>query len=183
MLLFITNVLSFLTFLMLSIMLIAYFKLESGWGWVFLGIGAAMQEELWIPILLLIIYSFSACDRRRAMINLAGAGAVFGIFNLPFLIMNASAYIHAVLLPANQFLPFDSAAPIGYSIFMLAPQINIFGILFILAIIFISAIILITKSKKSIPILSMIPFMVLSHALPFYYYFFMLFFAIVVLND
>lgn len=182
--LFLSNIISVTTYLMLAVILLAYWKLSSKYSWILLGIAVSLQEELWIPAALLIAYSFNTYGSKAGMKNLVGTAAVFLILNGYFILLNPGAYLHAVFEPINGFLPLDPSAPIGYFVFMhYGVATNLFSDLFMLATAGVILALLYFNVKKAIPLLSIIPFMFLTHALVNYYYFFMTMFVVIAYSE
>lgn len=182
--LFLSNIVSVATYLMLAVILLAYWKLDSRYSWIILGVAVSLQEELWIPAVLLIAYSFNSYGFRKGMANVIGTAAVFLLFNGYFIILNPGAYLHTVFEPISGFLPLDPSAPIGYFVFMhYGVATELFSKLFILAVAGVLLVLLYFNAKKAIPLLSIIPFMFLTHALVNYYYFFMAMFVVIAYSE
>ncbi|MDE1854815.1 MAG: hypothetical protein KGH57_00635 [Candidatus Micrarchaeota archaeon] len=167
------DIVSITTFLMLALFILAYMKLESKYGWLLLGMCAALQEELWVPVLLLILYSLNNMGFRKGLKNAVGAFAVFLAINSYFLATAPSAFIQAVILPIRQLYLPNGAAPVGFVMLQSYPlQLSTYYTLFDIAIVAAVVVLLYFNRKMLVPLLSILPFMVWDHALPEYYVFF-----------
>lgn len=160
-------------YLMLALLLIAYAKLESKYSWVFLGLCASLQEQLWIPVLLLIIYSFNNDGKRKGAINILGTIGVFLAFNLYFILLNPHAFFGSLFSPINEMLLPEASSPIGY---LLVTNFGIplgsFSVIFAFAIFLICILFAYLNQKRFVGIFAMVPFLFLSHSIPIYYTFF-----------
>ncbi|MDE1869471.1 MAG: hypothetical protein KGH71_00600 [Candidatus Micrarchaeota archaeon] len=175
--LFLTISLAYLSsitiYLMLSLLLLAYSKLETRYSWIFLGLCASIHEQLWLPVLLLVVYSANNQGLRRGFENLIGSAGVFLAINLYFIIGNPSAFFGNIFGPISQFLLPESGSPIGY---LIATNYHIllstYSALFILSIAAVTLVFAYFNKKRLVGLFSMIPFIFLSHSIPIYYTFF-----------
>ena len=101
---FLVNVASIPTYLMFALFLLAYLKLETNYGWLLLGLCASLQQELWLPVLMLIVYSYRNYGKSIGIKNLIGTIGVFAIINGYFFFLAPVAFIHSVFLPINECL-------------------------------------------------------------------------------
>jgi len=160
------------TFLMLALILLAYAKIDSRYSWILLGLAASIQEELWLPVLFLIIYSFANKGLKRGIYDLLGTISVFAIINGYFIAINPSAYLNDVFSPIGKLiLPLPSSL-FGYPLLQLytipIPSLTVmFGITTLLMMV----LLFFFNEKKLVPIFSMVPLM-FPHALGSYYTFF-----------
>jgi len=169
---FMSNLLSTSNSLMLALLLLAYAKLESRYSFVLLGLLLSFQEELWIPVLLLVAYSANTYGFRKGIRDILGAVGVFLLLNGYFILLNPGAYVRDILISLNNLLP-SAGAPIGFFIFLhYTISIYAYSMLFALIIALTVLVSLYFNSKKAIPVLCFMPFMFLSHAQVPYYYFF-----------
>ena len=171
------------TSLMLALIILSYAKIGWRWSWVLLGLAASLQEELWIPVLLLITYSFIKYGKKRGGIALAGTIAVFLITNSYFILISPSVFLHAVLDPVSGGIFPDSYALIGYSMAYYYPiSLPSYTPLFILGILLSVSILLTARDKALIPVLSMIPFLLMDRSSATYFATFGLFTVVAILS-
>jgi hypothetical protein len=170
----ILDISSITTYLMLALMILAYTRIESKYAWIILGICASIQEELWLPVLLLLVYSANRQGIKKALMNAAGALVIFLAINFYFIVINPAVYYNSVFATLNQpMMPF-SPAPFAF-FFLKEYQIplsaftKIFEILSVL-IVFVFAYL---NEKRLVFIFSFIPFLMLTHTLVSYYTFFL----------
>ncbi|HVA83251.1 MAG TPA: hypothetical protein VNF06_03745 [Candidatus Aquilonibacter sp.] len=181
--LFVTIALAYLSsvtiYLMLILLILAYTKLESRYSWIFLGLCASLQEQLWIPVVLLTLYSFRNEGFRKGMVNLIGATGVFLLLNAYFIWLSPSAFLGSVFGPIHELLLPQASSPIGYLITTNYPiLLSSFATLFVIAILIVSLLFLYFNEKRLVGLFSMLPFVFLSHSIPVYYTFFMGFLAV-----
>jgi len=168
------------TFLMLALILLAYAKIDSRYSWILLGLAASIQEELWLPVLFLIIYSFANKGLKRGIYDLLGTLLVFALINGYFIAINPSAYLDDVFSPIGKLiLPLPSSF-FGYPLLQLytipIPSLTVmFGITTLLMMV----LFFFFNEKKLVPIFSMVPLM-FPHALGSYYTFFISFAVIAI---
>ncbi len=163
-------------YLMIFLLLVAYVKLESKFAFVLLGLGLSMQEEIWVPIILLLIYRFNNGGFGNGMRLLAGALLVFLLVNGIFIAWGPRVYFSNIFTPIGNLLPFGitAGAPI-LLVYHVASNASEF--LFVLMTTVSAMLLLIWNRKSLIPLLSMLPFLVLFHSLTGYYTLY-LFFAV-----
>ncbi|HUC38801.1 MAG TPA: hypothetical protein VL944_01590 [Candidatus Acidoferrum sp.] len=174
-LLIFTDFASFLNFLMMALLLYAFYKTDCKYLWVVLGLAASLQEEMWIPVILLLLYSFRNYGIRKGAYNLMGTAVVFLIINSYFIAANPHAYITNVLVAVNGYILPNSSAPFGYIVLsvyhvLLSSQ----NVLFYASAAVLALLFFLMNEKRLIFIFSLIPFMFLFHAIPPYYAFFVM---------
>ncbi|MDE1845678.1 MAG: hypothetical protein KGH53_00115 [Candidatus Micrarchaeota archaeon] len=175
--LFLTISLAYLSsitiYLMFALLLLAYAKLETKYSWLFLGLCASIHEQLWFPVLLLIVYSANNQGMRKGVENLVGSFGVFLVINAYFIAGNPAAFFGNIFGPVSGFLLPESGSPIGY---LIATNYHIllstYSLLFILSMIALTLLFIYLNKKKLVGLFSMIPFVFLSHSIPIYYTFF-----------
>ncbi|MDE1824797.1 MAG: hypothetical protein KGH61_00900 [Candidatus Micrarchaeota archaeon] len=167
------HVASITTLLMLALLVVAYSRLESKWSWLLLGLCISIQEELWLPVLLLIAYSFNNYGLGKGLRDVFGAGAVFLVLNAYFILISPSAFFSSVLGPIQQMLIPNAISPFGYALvtFYQMP-LGSFGAIFALAVLGSLLAFLYLNRKALIGLFAMVPLLFLSHSNPIYYTFF-----------
>ncbi len=172
-----TELSSITTYLMLALLLLAYAKIESKYAWLFLGLCLSIQQELWLPVLFLLVYSLNTYGIRAGARNAVGALAVFLAFNAYFILLSPSAYFGSIFGTLNQpILPFN---PSPFAFFMLSSYqlpLASYSLLFEAIAVFLLLVFLYLNKKELIPLFSLIPFLVLDHILVSYYAFFLFLF-------
>ncbi|MGC8586933.1 MAG: hypothetical protein ACP5K9_01430 [Candidatus Micrarchaeia archaeon] len=167
------------TFLMLALILIAYASIDSKYSWLMLGIAASIQEELWLPVLLLITYSFTNKGIRRGAYDLLGAIFVFALINGYFIASSPTAYFRDVFSPIGKLLLPLPSSLFGYPLLQLynvtIPSLTTMFAISALLMVLLFAFL---NEKKLVPIFSMVPLM-FPHALGSYFTFFIAFAVIV----
>lgn len=180
--LFILRVASVTTYLMAALLILAYFRLDSKYAWLYLGLCVSLQEELWLPVLFLVAYSMNH-DWRKGMHNLIGAALVFLIANSYFIALSPSVFVKSVFTPLSA--PFIPVAPSPFS-FMLLKYYPIatsaYTSLFLISAALLLLVLLRTDEKKLIPLFGLLPLLATAHVLMPYYVFF-LFVSLLVVND
>lgn len=158
-------------FLMLALILILYSDLGNRYSWLFLGLAASLQQQLWPIVLLFIAYSFNTYGKRKAISDIIRMSCVFLVINGYFIISAPKAYFSSVFLPLSLPLP-SAKGLLGYIIASnYSIPLNLFTPLFLISIMVSILISLYVNNKKLIPLFSLIPFMLLNHALLIYYLF------------
>lgn len=166
------------TYLMFALLAIAYAKIDNRYSWVFLGIAASIQEELWMPVILLIVYSFVNRGIGTGLKNAFGAVGVFLIVNSYFILLGPTAFFASVFSPVSRYLFTTPVAPIGFLLLTHYHMLyGTFPLEFALSFLFMLTLFAYVNRKELVGLFSMLPFFFLSHSLPDYYAFFILFFV------
>ncbi len=172
----ISYIASIATYLMLALLIVAYVKIDKNYAGILIGAGAAIQQEIWIPLLLLIIYSFNNYGYRKGARDLFIAGFVFLVINSYFIVQNPLAFVHQVLLPASGPIFPNSWAAFGYPILIsYGVPLSYFAILSGLVLLALILIFVYFNEKRLIGLFSLIPLLFLQRGLFVYYAFFILF--------
>lgn len=164
---------SIATYLMFALLVLAYAKLESRYSWVFLGLCASLQEQLWVPVLLLIIYSFRNEGGKKGVSNLAGTAGVFLLLNGFFILLGPSSFVANLLSPVDGSLLPNVASYIGYLLVDIYPiLLNSYSLIFGLGVLVCALLFFGLNEKRLVGLFSMIPFLLNSHSGAVYYTFF-----------
>ncbi|MCL4365105.1 MAG: hypothetical protein M1569_01235 [Candidatus Marsarchaeota archaeon] len=156
-------------FIMAALILVQYSDVGSRYSWLFLGLAASIQEQLWVLVALFAAYSFNTKGIKRGFMDVAGIIAVFIAINGYFIIMNPAAFINNIFGTATSLLP-NSLSPIGYALItLLNVSLNTTTYLFAVSILATILLSLYINEKKLILIFSIIPFLFLGHGLLMYY--------------
>jgi hypothetical protein len=179
----IINISSVTTYVMLALLMFAYARIDSKYAWVFLGLCASIQEELWIPVLLLLAYSFNNHGLKRGAYNALGTLLVFLVLNSYFIAINPIAYVRAVFLPLSQYIVPFNPSPVAFMLLKFYPILqSTYSTLFMTALVFLLLLFLYWNKKKLILLFSLIPFLFLNHVLVSYYAFFLFIFFFALLE-
>ena len=155
--------------IMAALILIQYSDIGSRYSWLFLGLAASIQEQLWVVVVLFAAYSFNTNGIRRGFMDAAGIIAVFLIINGYFIIMNPAAFVNNIFGTATSLLP-NSLSPIGYVLITgLNVSLSTAAYLFAISILATILLSLYINEKKLILVFSIIPFLFLGHGLLVYY--------------
>ena len=159
--------------LMLLLILLAYSKSSTRYGWLFLGLAASIQEMLWLPVLLLILYTFSNFGLKKGVKELSLTLLVFIIINGPFMLLSPDKFLHNVILPATSYIIPDSYGLAGYLIEVFySTGLHPYSLVPSAFILFSALLMLYLNDKRLVFIISIIPFLFLTHGIVTYYLFF-----------
>ncbi len=158
-------------FLMLALVMIALYKMDSRHLWIVLGILASLQEETWIVILLILIYVLRNYGTKKALYDLLGTVMIFILINGYFIILSPSSFAKGMLGTVNGELRPQSYSAFGYLILKMYPLLKE-SIVFFAAIIVALATFYIVNVKELIPLFGLLPLMFLFNGIPAYYLFF-----------
>ena len=161
--------------LMLALIILAYVKLESRYSWVFLGLCLALQQLLWLPVALLVIYSINNEGWRKGIYNAVGSAAIFLLLDSYFILQAPAAFVRGVLYPIGNMMP-EAGGAFGYLLTVAyGAPISAAGAVLGIAALFSVLAIAYANNKKLIPILGLLPFEFLSRNIQFYLAFFVAF--------
>ena len=162
--------------LMLAMIILAYVKLDSRYSWLILGICLSLQELLWFPVILLVIYKMNNSGVRKGLSDAFGAAAIFLLINSYFIAINPSAFIHGISNPLGNIIP-EPGGMLGYLIAVAyGTQIGATTYIVGAAMLLAALALLYLNRKRLIPILGLMPFAFLSHSIMVYSGFFIAFF-------
>jgi hypothetical protein len=164
---------SFTNFLMFAVIILAFYWIDSKYVWILLGIAASLQEELWVAVILFLVYAFRNHGVARGTYTLLGTALVFLAINGYFIAIGPSAYISNVFTPVNGYVLPSAYAIIGYMVLILYPlTLNAINYLFYAAILSVVIIFAYFNEKNMIFLLAFVPFLFLYHAISPYFNFF-----------
>ncbi len=179
---FISMIVSAVWPLMLAVLLIAYAKIDSGYLFIPLGVAAALQQILWLPVLLFIVYAFNNGGFRRGSLALGGTLLIFLMVNGYFFLgggpnplsngLGALTHSDVMMLPG-----YSGTFAYLLSLFYPVP-LGSFEVLFLAAVIGVIAVLLYRNDKRLIGLLSLVPFLFMYRDLPVYYSMFICFFVL-----
>lgn len=170
---------SMVVLLMLSTVLMLYTDIGKKYGFLFIGIAASMQEQLWPFCMLFLLYYLNNYGLREGARIAAGAVAVFLIINGYFILSSPSAFISTIISTTGNIIP-NGYSGLGSLLAYSYPiQMPDYQYLFLLALGFAAIATLYINRKVMIPLFSMIPFFFLNHAIAIYFVFPVLLFVLV----
>lgn len=159
--------------LMLTVMVIAYALMDSRYLFIALGIAASLQELLWIPVLLFLVYDFNNNGMRSGVMTLFGTLMVFLLVNGCFIAMSPTSFISNVILPVQgSILPFNSGIFAYPSVAMYQMPIRYYSVLFYCALAASGVLMAYWNDRRLLGLLSLLPFLFLYRSIPAYYTFF-----------
>ena len=165
-------------YLMLAVLLWSYAKLDKRYAFVLLGIALSLQEELWIPVIFLLIYSLNNYGLRKGIRDVIGSVCVFLLINSYFILSSPYAYINSVFAPLGALIMPGGSALIGF-LLISSYHLSLLALpkLFYLVLLTLAILLVYLNKKELIPLFSMIPFLFLSHSLVSYFSLFTFFFV------
>jgi hypothetical protein len=165
---------------MIALLIVAYAMIDSKYAWVVLGLAISIQEELWLPMLLLVAYSANNQGIRRGAKNAVGAIFVFILVNGYFIIQSPSSFFSSVFSTlGGSFLP-NGTSSAGFELSRAFPiLLSTYSQLFEVTALLMVFLLLYWNRKELIPLFSMVPFLVTVHSISSYYvtFLFLLIFA------
>jgi hypothetical protein len=163
---------SVVDFLMFAVLLFAYKYVDNKYAFVLLGVAASFQEELWIPVVMLVALRFNK-GIAKGLWTAAGTAATFFAINAYFIFLAPSLYIRDVFAPVGNLLFPSPYGVFGYTLLYAYPMpLGAFSVLFYSAIIAGAIGIAYSGRKLLIGVLSLLPLMFLYHSIPTYCFFF-----------
>ncbi len=169
------TVASVTTFLMLALIIIAYAKIKSKYAFIPLGLALSIQQQIWLPVALLLLYSFNNYGWRQGLRDTAGALAIFLLIDSYFIAINPSAFAVGIFAPVGNIIPFNITPIASIFTFFYPVTLALSGKLVIAASAIAALLMLYWNKKELIPILSLIPLLFLFHTLTGYYTFYLFF--------
>ncbi|MGC8537379.1 MAG: hypothetical protein ACP5MZ_00115 [Candidatus Micrarchaeia archaeon] len=170
--LFMLYISSVVDFLMFAVLLFAYKYIDNKYAFVLLGIAASFQEELWIPVVLLVALRFNR-GLMKGLWAAIGTGATFIAINAYFLAIAPGLYIKDVFAPVGNLLFPSPYGVFGYTILSFYPMaLGSFQVLFYSAIIAAAITLAYSGKRLLVGVLSLLPLTLLYHSIPTYYFFF-----------
>ncbi len=159
---------SMMVFLMAALVLMLYTEIGEKYPWIFLGLAAALQEQLWVIVIMFMVYYFNNYGIRKGGRTLLGTGAVFLLINGYFVVSSPSSYINSVLTTLESIVPTYSAA-IGYFIASSYPiALQDYTYVFLMAIALMAILFAYINKKAMIPIFGTLPLLFIDHGIPIY---------------
>ena len=158
-------------FLMFALMMLALYKIESKYLWVVLGVLASLQEEVWIVVLLFLIYAVRNYGMKRGMYEALGTALVFILINGYFIMLSPSSFARGILSTVSGALTTGPYPVFGYSIMSAFPSLSE-SMVFFAALIAVLIMAYCLNVKKLIPLFGLLPLMFLFHGTLIYYVFF-----------
>ena len=153
-----------------ALLILCYQKLDSRYSWAFIGLAVSLQEQLWFPCVLLLLYAFNNTGYKKGLRMTMYTIAVFLLINSYFIVLNPVAFFNDVFAPLNTYIMPNTGSQIGYYILttyhVLTPALNR---LFELAMLLLALFFLYLNKKELVGLFSFIPYLFLSHALIPYY--------------
>ena len=145
-------------------------------GGLLIGLGFSIHQEIWIPLLLLLIYSFNNYGYKKGARDLLLAALVFLLVNGYFIAQNPSAFFNDVFLPASGPIFPEAYAPFGYFILnSIGLPLSFFSLLPVLVLISLVLIFIYFNDRRLIPLFGLIPLLFLQRGLFVYFSSFLFF--------
>ncbi len=171
-------------YLLSALLILCYQKLDSRYSWAFIGLAVSLQEQLWFPSALLILYYVNNNSFQSNARMLTGVIAVFLLFNGYFIFANLPAYLGSIFSTAISYQLPNMIAPIGY--FILTSyhvQTTALNDVFMLVMLFLAGVFTYLNKKELVAIFSFVPYLFLPHSLVIYYALPALLFSFILFTD
>jgi hypothetical protein len=179
---FSVNIASLTSYLMLALLVLAYAKTGTKYSWLLFGLCIAMQELLWVPILLLILYTFKNYGYKKGVYDILGALVVFLILNSYFIALSPAAFSNALFNPIQKLLIPSGDSPVSFLLISnYGMLLNGYTLIFGISIISVALMYFYLNQKVLIALFSMVPIFLLAHTLSAYFTFFTTFLIITML--
>ena len=167
---------SITTILMLALLILAYKETGKKYSWLLLGLCVSIQELLWIPVLLIIVYTFRNYGIKKGFYDVIGVASVFLLLNAYFILDSPVMFFGDIFSVTRGSLLLFSASPFGaFALLSYHTLLSLSALAFYLTVLLVAVTCLYFNNKRLIGLLSMIPFMFAFRSLPSYYPFFALF--------
>lgn len=180
----ITYIASIATYLALALLILAYAKMDKKYVGIIIGLGFAIQQEIWLPLALLLIYSYNNYGSRKFLMDMGLAALAFLVVNGYFIALGPSAFFQQVLLPSSGSILPDASAPIGYLILQTYNMpLSYFPILASLVFALLAIVLVYVNEKRMIGLFAIVVLAFLQRGLGVYYSFFIFFFVLTLFID
>ncbi len=180
----ITYIASIATYLALALLVLAYAKIDNKYAGIIIGLGFAIQQEIWLPLVLLLIYSYNNYGSRKFLMDVGFAALAFLAVNGYFIALNPAAFFQQVLVPSSGSIFPDASAPIGYLILQTYNiPLSYFPVLATLVFALLAVILVYVNEKRLIGLFAIVVLTFLQRGLGVYYSFFIFFFILTLFID
>ena len=152
----------FILLFMLSLIMFMYSDFGQRHKWLILGIMVSLQEQLWAVALLFIVYEFMNNHKNGAR-TLLGAVGIFILVNGYFILLSPHAFINSFASEVSG-LQANDTSPLSHLLFTFGVSSQVVTAAFFVSILASVLLLLWLKDYKTIPLLSIIPFLFLSHS-------------------
>ena len=167
------------TMLMLALVIIAYARLDSRYAFIPLGLALSIQQELWLPVAFLMLFSLNNGRLRDAVRSILGAAAIFLLVNAYFIALNPAAFFGDIFLPLGHIIPFSATPFASVLLYSYGVGLSLSSALMLLSSAALALLLLYWNRKELIPVFSLVPLLFLFHSLTGYYTFFLFFLVFV----
>ncbi len=171
---------SAVTFLMLALLVIAYARLESRYAFIPMGLAISIQQEVWIPVAFLLLYSLNNYGIRKSGRDALGALIVFLAVNAYFIILNPLAFFTGIMKSIGNIIPFGASPFSSVLLYTYHVGLTLSVPLIVISTLLLAALLLYWNRKELIPLFSMIPILFVFHSILPYYTFFATFLVVVI---
>jgi hypothetical protein len=156
-------------FLLIALLVVAYKKIGTKYSWLLIGLCVSIQELLWVPALLFLVYSVNNYGFRKGAYDFLGAAAVFLLVNGYFIARGPVVFFSSIFDTVKNLLPIGTSA-FGFPLLAnyhipLSAYMPIFLVVVALVILFYSYF----NKKALLGLFSLVPFLFLSRSLVSYY--------------
>ncbi len=167
--LFLVNLSAILNILMLALLIFVYTDFGEKYLWLPIGIMLSLQQQLWPISILFLAYSMNTKGLRKGATDVLGAMAIFFIINSYFIINGPVIYFGNIFTTLSSPLPSATAIIGHFLISNYSIPLSSFNIIFFATFAITLLLSLYINKKSVIPLLSIIPFLFLSHIIFIYF--------------
>jgi len=164
------QILSVQYMLMIITLMLVFYSIDKWYAFAFIGIAISMQELLWIPSLLVLVYIASTKGITKGIKNAFGAVLVFILINAYFIIQSPMLFVKDVFAPVNgMLLPLPIS--IGPSLIAMFYPISMHGFEYIFYISILISVIAVyfARNKLLVASMSLFSYFMLYHTLVAYF--------------
>lgn len=170
-----STIASAITFLMLALLIISYAKLKSRYVFIPLGLAIAVQQEVWIPVAFLLLYSLNNYGWRKSGRDAIGALSIFLLVNAYFIALGPGAFLIGIFSSIGNIIPFAASPFALFLLYVYNVGLSLSPILVALSALLLAMVLLYWNRKELIPLFGLIPTIFVFHSIVGYYTFFILF--------
>ena len=158
--------------LMLAMLVLAYKSTGTKYSWLLFGLCISIQEFLWIPIVMLIAYTFNNYGFKKGFYDVALALLVFLAINGYFIAQGPQTFFSSIFMQIKLIIAPNNSS-FGFLMQSIFPLLQgTYQILFGVAILLMLAAYVYTNKKYMLGLFGMVPFAFMFFAQARYYAFF-----------
>jgi hypothetical protein len=155
---------------MVIVLMLIFYSIDKWYAFLFIGIAVSIQELLWIPALLALVYIASTRGIVKGVKNIVGTALIFILINAYFILQSPMLFVRDVFAPVNGMLLPLLLSP-GPSLLAMFYPISMHGFEYIFYISIVISIIGVyfARNKLLIASMSLFSYLMLYHAMVAYF--------------